>query len=59
MPAAESAQIDIAEAYKVVSLLQKGAKKITDQKIKKLVLTAGCEIADLVLESEVAVKRAA
>lgn len=48
-----------ATALKIVSLLQKQAKAVTDSNVKKILLTAGCEIADVVIKQEGAVRKAA
>lgn len=59
MPATKSSQTEISDASKVISLLQLGAKKVSDERIKKILLIAGCEIADLFLEGEEAAAKAA
>lgn len=59
MPATKSSQTEISDASKVISFLQLGAKKVSDERIKKILLTAGCEIADLFLEEEEAAAKAA
>ena len=58
MPATKSSQTEISDASKVISFLQLGAKKVSDERIKKILLTAGCEIADLFLEEESEAKAA-
>jgi hypothetical protein len=56
MPPARTEALDAA---KVISALQVEAKKISDERIKKILLTAGCEIADLFLKAKRRVMRAA
>ena len=48
-----------ATALKIVSLLQKQAKAVTDTNVKKILLTAGCDIADVVIKQEVSIRKAA
>ena len=59
MPATKFTQTQISDASKVISLLQLEAKKVSEERIKKILLTAGCEIADLFLEKKRADAKAA
>lgn len=40
------------EAMKLIDLLQEQARRSPNDRIRQILLTAGCQIADLVLESE-------
>lgn len=51
--------ISPATAIKLVSILEKQAKAVTDSNVKKILLSAGCDIADVVLKQEGLSRKAA
>lgn len=52
-------RLDSVTALKAISSLEKQAKQTSTDAVKKVLLSAGCEIADLVLKSSQAGREAA
>jgi hypothetical protein len=52
-------KISAKEAGRLLDLLKTQATKASDENVKKILLSAGCDIADLVLFSEGEIARAA
>lgn len=50
-------QISVADALRLVDLIQEQAKLCDSEMVKKILLRAGIKIADLALEGETAAKR--
>ena len=55
----KSHRLDPVAALDVISTLQEQAKNTSTDAVKKILLTAGCEIADLALEQSQAGSKAA
>lgn len=60
MPKPKAPQfVDVKEALRIVERLEQQAGKANHESLKKILLVAGCEIADLVLAQQGELSKAA